>query len=261
MNLTDTNKVTYTPGHSPNATDFMSRRGLDSHGAFFLPHLQSGKSVLDCGCGPGTITMDIALRAGPAEVIGIDFASSQVDVAKASAAQRGITNVRFVSGDVYALPFDSDLFDRVFSHALMEHLANPLAAMRELYRVVKPGGVVGVCSPDWNGFLLSPPTDSLVQAVRAYSDLQTQNGGDPNVGSKLGELLGKAGFRDCRMEARYEIYPNREDIGNYLALQLEHAGDSKSSATLRGWSTRAGGMFAQSWVSCVAAKPGGATNE
>ena len=194
MNLTDTNKVTYTPGHSPNATDFMSRRGLDSHGAFFLPHLQSGKSVLDCGCGPGTITMDIALRARPAEVIGIDFASSQVDVAKASAAQRGISNVRFVSGDVYALPFDSDLFDRVFSHALMEHLANPLAAMRELYRVVKPGGVAGVCSPDWKGFLIAPTTDSLVQAVRAYSNLQTQNGGDPNVGSKLGELLGKAGL-------------------------------------------------------------------
>ena len=247
--------TTYTPGNSQNATDFMSLRTLTSHGEFFLEHLGSGKSVLDCGCGPGTITIAIAERVYPAEVIGIDRAESQVRVANSSAKQRGTANVRFLSSDVYALPFDSDRFDRVFCHALMEHLADPVGAMKELYRVLKPGGLIGVCSPDWSGFLLAPPSEKLEAAVAAYTDLQTQNGGDVHAGQKLGVYLSAAGFEDRNMSSRYENYSDRKSIGEYLALQLQHACDDKSAKVFREWIAIPGGMFAQSWVSCTAKKP------
>ena len=69
-------KESYTPGHTTNATDFMSKRSLASHGAFFNEHLRAGMRVLDAGCGPGSITQGIALRVAPAEVIGVDFAES-----------------------------------------------------------------------------------------------------------------------------------------------------------------------------------------
>ena len=151
----------YTPGHSKNATEFMSLRNLKAHAEFFLPHLQAGLSVLDCGCGPGSITLDIAQHIGDGQVVGVDYAESQIKVARAIAGVRQCKNARFHKSDVYSLSFEDQSFDCIFSHALFEHLADPVRALRELLRVLKPGGVIGVCSPDWEGFVLSPPSDAL----------------------------------------------------------------------------------------------------
>ena len=155
------NTESYTPGHSQNSTNFMAARSVGSHGQFFMPHLKSGVSVLDCGCGPGSITLGIAEFVAPGKVVGVDFGVGQIAGTQSSAARRGIANVNFLAADSYSLPFAESSFDRVFSHALMEHLADPLRAVKELHRVLKPGGVIGVCSPDWGGFGLAPPSDEL----------------------------------------------------------------------------------------------------
>jgi SAM-dependent methyltransferase len=244
----------YTPGHSRNATDFMARRSLRSHGAFFLPYLTPGVSVLDCGCGPGTITLGIAERVAPAQVIGIDFAASQIEQATANAASATVRDVSFRTADCHELPFEDGHFDRVFSHALMEHLPDPVRAVRELYRVLAPGGVIGVCSPDWGGFLLAPPSAALSHAIAAYTSLQSRNGGDVEVGRKLGVYLASAGFGEVRMTARFECYPSLGIIGEYLALPLEREGDVPSAEELRAWSKSEGGMFAQAWVSATGRK-------
>lgn len=102
----------YTPGHSQNAVDFMAERTLESHGSFFTPYLETGVSVLDCGCGPGSITLGIAGRTVPGEVVGVDFEQSQVDRATAEAKRRGVDNVRFESldfiGEYLALQLECD---------------------------------------------------------------------------------------------------------------------------------------------------------
>lgn len=244
----------YTPGHSQNATDFMARRSLASHGAFFAPHLAGGLSVLDCGCGSGSITLGIAAVCVPGKVVGIDFGPTQIEHARAAAKARGLANVEFRTADCHALPFADSSFDRVFSPALMEHLSEPARAIAEIRRVLKPGGIAGLCSPDWGGFVLAPPSPTLTAAVDAYTSLQAKNGGDVRVGRKLGALLDTAGFEDVTMAARYECYPSLAFIGEYLALQLERAGDSVSAATFRAWSRETGGMFAQCWVSAIGHK-------
>lgn len=244
----------YTPGHSQNATDFMATRSLQSHGAFFVTHLAPGLSVLDCGCGPGSITLGIAAACAPSRVTGIDFGASQIEQARAAASARGVANVEFRTADSTALPFAEASFDRVFSHALMEHLPDPGRAIREIHRVLKPGGVAGVCSPDWGGFVLAPPSPALNAAIEAYTRLQSRNGGDVQVGRKLGALLSAAGFADVAMAARTECYPSLTFIGEYLALQLERAGDATSAATWRAWSQSSGGLFAQCWVSAIGRK-------
>ena len=111
-----------------------------------------------------------------------------------------------------------------------------------------------MCSPDWGGFILAPPSDNLSRAIEAYQALQSKNGGDVQVGRKLGVLLGETGFEVVHMSARYECYRSLGLIGEYLALQLERASDLKSAETFRVWSGGKGGMFAKAWVAAIGYK-------
>lgn len=245
---------TYTPGYTKNATDFMAQRSLESHGQFFIQHLPPDCSVLDCGCGPGTMTLGIASILGPGQVIGIDFAASQIEKAKRLAAELFIENVTFQIASCYSLPFSDTTFDRIFSHALMEHLSTPMQALKELFRVLKPGGYIGVCSPDFGGLLIAPSSEELVEAISTYASIQKSNGGDLYVGHKLGTYLSNAGFKDIQMQARYECYPDLDYISKYLSFQLEQKGFTKHAQTLRSWSKNTEGMFAQAWVSAIGKK-------
>ncbi len=244
----------YTPGHSRNASDFMLTRTLASHGQFFSEFLAPGLTCLDCGCGPGSITQGIAERVNPGRVIGIDFGASQIARASEAASVLGLTNVSFQTADCHALPFDSASFDRVFSHALFEHLSEPVRAAKELHRVLRNDGMVGVCSPDWGGFIVAPPSLEINDAMESYRNLQRRNGGDVEAGRKLGAHLTAAGFEVLRMSARYECYESLEFIGEYLALQLDRSGAKEAAKAFRAWAGVPGGMFAQAWVSVVARK-------
>lgn len=243
----------YTPGHTQNATSFMAERTLASHGQFFADCLESSHTVLDVGCGPGTITLGIAAKV--TQVQAIDSGGSQIEASRRNADQAGITNVEFTQASCYELPFEDGSFDRVFSHALMEHLARPVDALKEFLRVTKPGGIVGVCSPDRDGWLLAPPSAKLEAAADAYAELQASNGGDLRIGKKLGGYLCDAGFTDVRINARYECYPSLDFIGEYLALQFDEAGQPEHAQCLRGWSRSDAGLFAQSWVSAIGTRP------
>ncbi|MGH8598093.1 MAG: methyltransferase domain-containing protein [Gammaproteobacteria bacterium] len=248
-------KETYTPGYSEAAAAFMLRRRLEPNGAFFLPYLKSGVTVLDCGCGPGTITRDIAKRVAPGHVTGLDFNAEQVAFASRDARSQGIANIEFRMGSVYDLPFADASFDAVFSHALLEHLREPAKAFAEFRRVLKPGGALGVCTPDWGGFLVAPPSEKLLLAFEAYKELQNRNGGDVYCGRRLGGFLADAGFGNIEVRARYENYDPLTVIGDFLAANLEEAGDTKNADIWRNWGRSPNGLFAQAWVSCVGHKP------
>jgi ubiquinone/menaquinone biosynthesis C-methylase UbiE len=113
----------YTPGDSRNAADFMAKRTLNRMAASSCRFLEPGFSVLDCGCGPGSITLGISKRVAPAEVVGVDFMQSQIERGKA--ARNRANNLRFETADCYSLSFRDAVFDRAFSHALLEHLSDP----------------------------------------------------------------------------------------------------------------------------------------
>jgi SAM-dependent methyltransferase len=247
---------TYTLGYSDTALGFVSRRTLESHGAFFIPYLHQGMKVLDCGCGPGSITFGIAARIDSGSVVGVDMDESQVRLATANAAARGASNVSFRTASAYGLPFADASFDAVFSHALLEHLSQPVKALREFQRVLRPGGVAGVCAPDWGGFLCSPPTQEIQAALRAHNEIQNRNGGDTLVGRKLLGMMLEAAYIETRAQARYQNYDDLSDIAGAIAVQLEHGGQHAHADAIRAWAKRPVGMFAQAWASCVGRKPG-----
>ena len=245
----------YTLGYDAAALAFVSRRTLESHGAFFIPHLRPGMQVLDAGCGPGSMTQGIAAHIGAGRVIGVDMSESQVQLAARRAVEHGASNAEFRTGNVYALPFADAQFDALFSHALLEHLREPVRAMREFLRVLKPGGVMGVATPDWSGFLVGPPSAALEGALEAFKALQDGNGGDVNAGRKLSQFAFDAGFDAVTLQARYENYRPLSIIADLLTAQLERAGQAEHARTLRAWERTPHAMFAQAWVAFVGYRP------
>lgn len=157
----------YTPGWTTTAVDFMRRRTLASHAPFLLPHLRGGVDVLDVGCGPGTITREIAAVVSPGGVTGVDLSIEQ---AEESGPIPG--TVRFVEGSAYELPVPDGSVDVLFAHALLEHLARPAEALAEFRRVLRPGGLAALCSPDWGGFILTPPSSAVDDAIDTYTATQ-----------------------------------------------------------------------------------------
>lgn len=240
----------YTPGYSVTSRRFMARRRLESHGAFIVPYLRLADCVLDCGCGPGSISADIAEIVSNGSVHGVDQSDAQI----AEARQVQIRpNLFFHVATVYELPFDDCTFDVVFAHALFEHLSDPAAALREIRRVLKPGGTVGLCSPDFAAFVIAPETDAVRDAFLCYRSLQEANGGDTLAGRRLVSWLSDSGFLPIETQGRCENYTDPRLIGEYLAVQLDSHFPTHAAA-FRQWMGLPGAAFAQMWIASVARK-------
>jgi ubiquinone/menaquinone biosynthesis C-methylase UbiE len=210
----------YTPGYSAQILSFMEQRTADAHAGFFLPQLTSGWSVLDAGCGPGTITLGLARRVAPGQVTGIDVEDSQFAKSREQVEREGL-NVEFRKGSVYQLPFQDECFDAVFSHAFLEHLSDPPAALAELRRVLKPGGLIGIRAGDMGGILVDSESEAPAQGLATYLANRERNSGDPYVGRKLGRLLRNAGFTVQRVTASYDVITESLlKIGSSLAAQF-----------------------------------------
>jgi SAM-dependent methyltransferase len=246
---------TYTPGYSANAVNFMARRSATTHASFLLPHLKPGMSLLDIGCGPGTISIGLAQAVAPGKVIALDASSNQIEAGRRRAAEAQISNLQFQDGSVYSLPFPAEEFDVVFAHAVFEHLKEPDSALREIRRVLKPAGRIALRSPDWGGFIIAPETSGLARAIKRYNELQTANGGDVQVGRKFPGLLRNSGFTAKKFSASYECYTSPPLIGDYLARQLQTAGANVESEDLRSWSQHPDAVFAQSWCEILGVRP------
>lgn len=201
MTSEDHTRERYSMGYSDYAREMMIQRTATAQAGFLLPHVRPGMRLLDVGCGPGSITLGLAQVVAPGEVVGVDIEPDQLDHARAQAVDAGVTNVRFEVGDTYTLPFADGSFDAVFASALLQHLAEPLRALREFRRVLRTGGVAGITDPDWTFRVHTPSTPLLEQMVALRVQLYEANGGSPGYARHQRRLLLEAGF------GRAESYP------------------------------------------------------
>jgi SAM-dependent methyltransferase len=240
---------TYTPGYSEPTLQLMLKRTAAKHATFFTPFLDRGMRLLDCGCGPGTITIDLAEMVAPGQVIGIDLEPAQLRAAEQRARQQQ-TNASFAVVSIYSLPFLDGSFDRVFAHALFEHLREPVIALREMKRVLRSSGLVGIRSPDWAGRLVYPPNPLIEQAFGLFKQMQIANGGNPHVGRAIKGLLREAGFRNISISASYEIVEDLVTFVEWLANCLELRGHTvlrQNGQEVRAWSEHPDALIAVSW--------------
>ncbi|MDM7832438.1 methyltransferase domain-containing protein [Cellulomonas edaphi] len=183
----------YTHGHHESVLRSHRWRTAENSAAYLLPHLSAGQSLLDVGCGPGTVTIDLAQRLAPGEVVGVDTSAAVIEIARA-AAKDADANVTFDVADAYQLPFASDSFDVVHAHQVLQHLTDPVAALREMRRVTRPGGIVAVRDADYDGMTWFPPSDGLDEWLALYHEVTQANGAEADAGRRLLSWVRDAGF-------------------------------------------------------------------
>lgn len=193
------NKEQYAFGYSKLQTKMLEQRNFANHYKFIAPYLKPGMKVLDCGCGPGSITIGLAQAIAPGEVVAIDISEAQLEIARESARIAGVTNITFQQANILELPFTDNSFDMTCSQALLMHLSDPVAAVIEQKRVTKNGGLVAARDP-YNGHkdLFYPRNQLLEEALILYHQSIIDNGGDLELGIKLKKLFISADLKDIQ---------------------------------------------------------------
>jgi SAM-dependent methyltransferase len=160
----------------------------------YLP-IKSGMSVLDAGCGSGSMTRQIAAAEPGANVVGVDLREPYLDFARRKAESENLTNTTFEKGDVCALPFPNATFDIVWHKYLLQWVGDPQAAMTEFARVTKPGGLIVSCNFDSFGVINEPP-DPVIQPLVEHVFSQVA---DLFIGRRMARMSQEAGLVDIQV--------------------------------------------------------------
>jgi SAM-dependent methyltransferase len=187
----------YTHGHHESVLRSHTSRTAENSAGYLLESLRPGMDVLDVGCGPGTITVDLARLVAPGCVTGIDRSDDIIAQARRHSEEQGV-DVTFVTGDVYALTYGDASFDVVHAHQVLQHLSDPIAALREMRRVTQPGGIVAARDGDYACFSWAPLDPRLERWLELYRAVARRNGGEPDAGRFLKGWALAAGFTDVR---------------------------------------------------------------
>ena len=189
-------------------------RMVNREGAFLLQQLTPAMSLLDVGCGEGGMAVGFAQALNPGLVTGIDIDAKQIAKAKQLALSCSIKNLSFKTADVYALPFDNNHFDAILVHNVMMHLNDVEAALSELYRVCKPGGVIGV-REGLTSFYQSatfPATERFSNLTELLNALSIYRPGCGDIAMRLKGLLHQQGFLNQTIKTFSDVYEKKESI-------------------------------------------------
>lgn len=199
----------YTHGHHDTVLRSHNNRTVDNSAAYLGPLLTADAHLLDVGAGPGTITVDFAGRV--ARVTATEIDADALSLSQKLTASRGIRNIDFAVEDVHALSFADDTFDVVHAHQVLQHVGDPVQALREMRRVAKPGGIVAARDADYAGFIWFPLLPELDEWLRLYRDAARANGGEPDAGRRLLGWARAAGFTDVTATASTWCYATPEE--------------------------------------------------
>jgi trans-aconitate methyltransferase len=169
------------------------------HGDTMYP---PGSRVLEAGCGVGAQTVTLAANSPEARITAVDISARSVKAARQRVHAAGHSNVRFLQGDIFHLPCPPASFDHIFVCFVLEHLAQPAAALRSLKRLLKPDGTITVIEGDHGSTYFHPDSAAAHRAIQCQVELQRRAGGNANIGRELYPLLQAAGFDAVQVSPR-----------------------------------------------------------
>ena len=217
---------TYTHGHHESVLRSHKWRTAENSAAYLIPSLRPGLDLLDVGCGPGTITIDLARLVAPGSTTGIDAAAEIITEARAAGAESGVDNLWFSVGNLYALEYPDATFDVVHVHQVLQHLSDPIAALIELRRVLKDGGILAVRESDFGAFTWAPLDPVLDRWLQLYYMVTRHNRAEANAGRYLLGWAHAAGFTDVTVSSSTWTFADDESRawwGHLWADRVQHS--------------------------------------
>lgn len=193
--MSKSEQAVYSHGHHASVVSVHARRTAQNSAQFLLPHIQPHFRILDLGCGPGTITADLAALVPQGSVVGVDAVESILDRARSLADSRGLKNLTYEAGDGNNLRFKDGEFDIVFCHQLVQHVNDPVGVLKEMRRVCRNnGGIVAAREADYLSFSWRPRPKEFDRWMDIYQKVAFANGGQPNAGRVLPQWTREAGM-------------------------------------------------------------------
>jgi ubiquinone/menaquinone biosynthesis C-methylase UbiE len=200
----------YTHGHAESVLRSHRWRTADNSAGYLLPRLRPGMRLLDIGAGPGTITADLAEIVAPGRVTALEANDEAIALSRDEFGARGI-EADFVVGDVHALDLPDDGFDVVHAHQVLQHVADPVQALKEMRRVCRPGGTVAVRDSDYAAFTWFPAMPELDRWMELYQVAARANHGEPDAGRRLLSWVHAAGFEQVTPSASVWCFADQDD--------------------------------------------------
>lgn len=201
---------TYTHGHAESVLRSHRWRTAENSSAYLLPHLRPGLDLLDVGAGPGTITADLAALVAPGRVTALEATPEALELSRAELGRRGV-GADFVVGDVHALDLPDDSFDVVHAHQVLQHVADPVQALREMRRVCRPGGIVAARDSDYRAFAWYPELPEIDRWMELYQAAARANRGEPDAGRRLHAWAREAGFAEVTATVSTWLFADPDD--------------------------------------------------
>ena len=199
--------------NSKEAGEALGKRSLDKDFPELLSYLKPGLKVLDVGCGPGSVTLNVAETVNPGEVVGIDAVEDWVEDANNRAGKQNQSNITYRHMDAHDLVFSDDHFDVTYSRQAMQYFIDPVRCLREQKRVTKKGGWVYAKMADLGIRLMYPSCPEYYEVLDArgrYAEYLSKNfkPGDqirgffmnPYIGRRCVEFFTKAGLDIDKVE-------------------------------------------------------------
>ena len=190
----------YTSGHHESVLRSHNWRTAANSASYLLSSLRPWMKILDIGCGPGTITADFAELVPDGDVVGVDTESDVLEQVQVNANTRGLRNITIEIGSIHSLKYPDNTFDVVHTHQVLQHCGEPIKAIVEMRRVLKPGGLLAAREADMSVNQWYPEYAVLDQWLSMYMRVARANGGDPMAGRKIHAWAHQAGFERGRID-------------------------------------------------------------
>lgn len=213
--------------------------------SYDLLDLKAGERAVDVGCGLGQDARELARRVGPTgSVVGVDGSEEMITRATAATDAESARTLRFIAGDAMALPLETGAFDALRADRLLQHVEDPLRALLEFRRVLRPGARLVLIEPDWKTMAVYPGSaaggdDDRISA--AIFDWQVAHTNHPLIGRQLRMLLTQAGFVSIAVTP--VAYASTHFMEADLTLELTRA----ATGAAEQWPARLSAADAQAW--------------